>query len=204
MKQTRLAKKDLIRAQAEDHLESFIRLVHPRRVLGAVHSDICAWMTREGAKSHQMILLPRDHGKSAYAAYRVAWEVTRNPAIRVLYISATARLAEKQLKFIKDILTSDTYRFYWPEMVNVDENKREKWTESEISIDHPDRKKWNVRDPTVFTAGLTTTITGMHCDMAVLDDVVVKENAYTEDGRLKVREQYSLLSSIEGDRKSVV
>lgn len=192
------SKINQIRTQAEYHLESFIRLVHPRRVLGAVHSDICAWMTREEAKSHQMILLPRDHGKSAYAAYRVAWEVTRNPAIRVLYISATARLAEKQLKFIKDILTSDTYRFYWPEMVNVDENKREKWTESEISIDHPDRKKWNVRDPTVFTAGLTTTITGMHCDMAVLDDVVVKENAYTEDGRLKVREQYSLLSSIEG------
>jgi phage terminase large subunit-like protein len=38
----------------------------------------------------------------------------------------------------------------------------------------------------------------MHCDIAVLDDVVVNENAYTEDGRNKVRTQYSLLSSIEG------
>jgi len=38
----------------------------------------------------------------------------------------------------------------------------------------------------------------MHCDIAVLDDVVVQENAYAMDGRNKVRGQYSLLSSIEG------
>jgi len=38
----------------------------------------------------------------------------------------------------------------------------------------------------------------MHCDIAVLDDVVVYENAYTGEGRNKVKSQYSLLSSIEG------
>ncbi|AAG02583.1 gp1 [Roseobacter phage SIO1] len=38
----------------------------------------------------------------------------------------------------------------------------------------------------------------MHCDIAVLDDVVVFENAYTNEGRNKVKSQYSLLSSIEG------
>lgn len=192
------SKKDQIRAQAEGSLEAFIRLVHPQRVLGAIHVEVINWWTREDAKSHQLLLLPRDHGKSAMVAYRVAWEITRNPAIRVLYISSTANLAEKQLKFIKDILTSSTYRFYWPEMIIPDEGKREKWTTSEIAVDHPLRKAEAIRDPTIFTAGLTTGITGMHCDIAVLDDVVVKENAYTEDGRTKVEEQYSLLSSIEG------
>jgi phage terminase large subunit-like protein len=38
----------------------------------------------------------------------------------------------------------------------------------------------------------------LHCDIAVLDDVVVYENAYTGEGREKVKSQYSLLSSIEG------
>jgi phage terminase large subunit-like protein len=38
----------------------------------------------------------------------------------------------------------------------------------------------------------------MHCDIAVLDDIVVYENAYTGEGRNKVKSQYSLLSSIEG------
>lgn len=189
---------DQIREMAEADLVTFIRLVHPNRVLGAVHEELCRWWTREDSKSHQLVLLPRDHGKSAMVAYRVAWEITRNPAIRVLYISSTANLAEKQLGFIKDIFESKIYRRYWPEMIHPDEGKRKKWTSTEIMVDHPRREAENVRDPTIFTAGLTTGITGMHCDIAVMDDVVVKENALTEEGRTKVRTQYSLLSSIEG------
>ncbi len=38
---------------------------------------------------------------------------------------------------------------------------------------------------------------GLHCDVAALDDCVTGENAYTREGREKVRQQYSLLSSIE-------
>lgn len=193
-----MASKEEIRQAAEGDLETFIRLVAPRQVIGGVHSELCSWWTRQDAKSHQLVLLPRDHGKSRYVAYRVAWAITRDPTLRILYISATSNLAEKQLKFIKDILTSDVYRRYWPEMVHPEEGKREKWTNSEISVDHPDRKAEAVRDPTVFTGGLTTSLTGLHCDIAVLDDVVVYENAYTEEGRGRVRSQYSLLSSIEG------
>lgn len=193
-----VSKKDEIRQAAERDLETFIRLVHPNRILGSVHRELISWWNRQDAKSHQLVLLPRDHQKSAMLAYRVAWEVVRNPSVRILYISATSNLAVKQLKFIKDILTSERVRFYWPDLINPDETKREKWTESEISVDHPKRKADLIRDPTIFTAGLTTTITGMHCDIAAMDDVVVRENAYTDEGRNKVEEQYSLLSSIEG------
>jgi phage terminase large subunit-like protein len=189
---------DQVREAAEADLETFIRLIAPNQVLGTVHLEWIRWTTRQDAKSHQLTLLPRDHQKSRLIAFWVAWEITKAPDIRVLYISATSNLAEKQLKFIKDILTGPIYRRYWPDMVHPKEDMREKWTNTEFSVDHPKRKEEGVRDPTVFTGGLTTTITGMHCDVAVLDDVVVKENAYTVDGRTKVREQYSLLASIEG------
>jgi phage terminase large subunit-like protein len=188
----------LIRDRAEQDLAFFIQLVHPQRVLGNVHLEVINWWTRDDSKSHQLLLLPRDHGKSAMVAYRVAWEIVKDPTIRVLYISSTANLATKQLKFIKDILASKTVRTYWPGLVHPEEGKREKWTETEISVDHPLRKAEAVRDPTVFTAGLTTGIVGLHCDIAVLDDVVVGENAHTEEGRSKVETQYSFLSSIEG------
>lgn len=186
-----------IKAAAEADLLTFIRLLAPKRVLGAVHEELCYWWCREGAKSHQLVLLPRGHQKSAMVAYRVAWEITRNPAVTILYVSATADLAEKQLKMVQDILTSNQYRKYWPEMVNEQEGRREKWTASEISVDHPLRKEEGVRDPTVFARGLTSTITGLHCDIAVLDDIVVQENAYSNEGRHRVAELYSLLSSIE-------
>ena len=188
---------DRVRQAAENDLAVFIQLIHPNRVLGHIHLRIIRWWTRQEAKSHQLLLLPRDHQKSALLAYRVAWEITKNPALRVLYISSTSNLAVKQLKFIKDILTSAKYRKYWPDMVYPEEAKREKWSETEISVDHPLRRAENIREPTIFTAGLTTNITGLHCDIMALDDVVVNENAYTEEGRRKTREQYSFFASVE-------
>lgn len=186
-----------IREAAESSLLTFIKLVAPHRILGAVHEDIISWWDRQDAKSHQLLLLPRDHMKSALVAYRAAWYITRNPAIRILYISSTSQLAVKQVKMIKDILTSKIYRRYWPAMVLEQEHDREKWSEKEFSVDHPIRAAEGIRDPTVLAAGLTTSVTGLHCDVAVLDDAVVQENAYSEEGREKVRTQYSLLASIE-------
>jgi hypothetical protein len=193
-----MANLDDIREAAEQDLITFIRLVAPQRVLGSVHEELCRWWNREEGKTHQLTLLPRDHGKSALVAYRVAWWLTKDPTLRVLYISATSNLAQKQLSFIKSIFTSDIHRRYWPDYVHYDEGKREKWTMTEISLDHPKRKAESIRDPSIFTGGLTTSLTGLHCDIAVLDDVVVYENAYTQEGRDKVKSQYSLLSSIEG------
>jgi phage terminase large subunit-like protein len=189
---------DQIREYAENDLLAFIRLVAPHRVIPHFQEDWITWMQRSEAHDHQLTLLPRDHAKSTIIAYRAAWEVVKDPAIRILYISSTANLAEKQLGLIKSILTSAVVKRYWPDLINDDEGKREKWTQSEIAVDHPKRKAEAIRDPTVFTGGLTTSLTGLHCDIAILDDVVVQENAYTEEGREKVKLQYSLLASIEG------
>src|SRR6185503_1083818 len=104
--------RDQRRQLAESDLEEFIALVQPKRLLGNVHREVIRWWTRPDAKNHQILLLPRDHGKSAMIAFRVAWELTRDPTLRILYISSTSNLATKQLKFIKDIITSDVYRLY--------------------------------------------------------------------------------------------
>lgn len=192
-----MTEKELVKQAAEADLLTFIKLVAPHRVLGAVHEELCRWWQREDAKDNQLVLLPRDHQKSAMIAYRVAWWITKHPDTTVLYVSATANLAEKQLKAIKDILVSDIYRFYWPEMVNELEGKRERWAVDEISVDHPKRKEEGVRDATVKAAGITANVTGLHCQIAVLDDVVVPDNAYSQSGRESVRAFYSQLSSIE-------
>ena len=187
-----------IREKAENDLEFFIALVAPQRLLGNCHKELIKWWTREDAKDHQLVLFPRDHGKSALIAYRVAWLLTKEPTLRFLYISATSNLAQKQLGFIKQIFESDVHRRYWPDHIHAEEGKRISWTKSEIDLDHPSRKEEGIRDPSIMTAGLTTGITGLHFDVAVLDDVVVYENAYTLEGRNRVETQYSLLASIEG------
>ncbi len=187
-----------VRTTALTDLVSFIKLVAPYQVLGSIHEEICSWWNRRNRKTHQLALIPRDHGKSRLVAFRAAWYLTRHPDRRILYISATSKLAEKQLKFIKDIFTSDDFMYFFPEYVLPEEGKRAKWSSTEIEFDHPIRKLEGVRDPSVFTGGLTTGLTGLHCDVAIKDDVVVHENAYTADGRQKVKTQCSLLVSIAG------
>lgn len=155
-------------------------------------------MTSSERKQNILILMPRDHAKSTYAGLFCVWQIVKNPSVRILYLSATSTLATKQLKFIKDVLSSATVRKYWPDLILPEEGKREKWTESEIAVDHPQRKADYIRDPTVWAAGLTTSITGMHADWIIGDDIVVEDNADTEDGRAKVRKQYSYLASIGG------
>lgn len=186
------------RLLAESSLEEFIKLVHPGRVLGNIHRETIHWWESSKAKTHQLLMLPRDHMKSALVAYRVVHALTVDPTLRIMYVSSTRNLAIKQLKFMKDILTSDTYRLYWPEMVLPEEARREQWTATEITVDHPARKKEGIRDPSIFTIGLNGNVVGLHCDIMVLDDVVIHNNAYIEDMREKVREQYGYLSSIGG------
>lgn len=188
-----------VQALAEADLYAFARLVNPHRVYGECHKNLFRWWMQREEMQHDcsVVLWPRDHQKSHCAAVYAAWCITRDPACTILYVSATAALAEKQLKAIKDILTSEVYTRYWGDMVHPDEGKREKWTTTEIAVDHPKRRAEGVRDSTVFAAGLTTNVTGFHASHVFLDDIVVPGNAYTEDGREKVRALYSQLASIE-------
>lgn len=190
-------KLQLVRDACEADLETYIRTIAPHRVLGDIHKEVISWWTRQDAKDNQLLLLPRAHQKSVMVAYRVAWNIVNNPSLTVLYVSATADLAEIQLGLIKQIFESPVHQKLWPDLIDVDEGKRTRWTQSEIIVDHPVRKIEAVRDPTIKTAGLTKTITGFHADIVVLDDVVEPQNAYTNDGRLQVSRLYSQLASIE-------
>jgi phage terminase large subunit-like protein len=190
-------KNDMIREAAEADLLTFIKLVAPHILYGAVHEELVSWWGRQGAKENQLVLLPRGHMKSKLAAYRTAWWITKHPETTVLYVSATADLAEKQLYAIKQIIDSPIYRRYWADMIHPEEGKREKWAVAEIAVDHPQRKLEGIRDATCKAVGLTSNTTGFHADIVVLDDIVVPGNAYSEEGREKVGNAYSQLASIE-------
>jgi hypothetical protein len=112
---------DQIREAAEADLLTFIKLVAPHILLGAVHEELISWWARSNAKSNQLVLLPRGHMKSKLIAYRTAWYITNHPETTVLYVSATADLAEKQLYAIKQIIDSPIYRRYWANMIHPEE-----------------------------------------------------------------------------------
>jgi len=184
-----------LREVAEKDLYTFASLVNPERLYGEVHKEVFKFLAA-GDMPNALLLLPRAHMKSHCVAVWCAWYVTTHPETTILYLSATSALAESQLYAIKNILTSGVYTRYWPGMVHPDEGKRERWTTTQICVDHPQRKEEGIRDPTIIAAGLTTNTTGFHADVIVPDDVVVPDNAYTEDGRRKVAACMSQMASI--------
>lgn len=192
-----------VRERAKEDLVFFARLVNPGYVYGSVHEEIFRWMQdyslfgqEEEMTSNKLIMLPRAHLKSHMVATWCAWVITRHPEVTMLYVSATAELAQTQLYAVQNILASTTYRRYYPEYVNPQEGKRERWSSVKISVDHPQRKVEGIRDATISTAGLTTNTTGWHADIIVADDLVVPENAFTEDGRTSVSKKSSQFTSI--------
>lgn len=192
-----------IRQTAMDDLFFFARLVNPGYMYGDVHKEIFKWMQDyslygQGTANttNKLIMLPRAHLKSHMVATWAAWVITRTPEVTILYVSATAGLAITQLYAIKNILTNSSYTRYFPEYVHPQEGKREKWSQDAISIDHPKRRSEGIRDSTISTAGLTTNTTGWHADILIPDDLVVPENAYTEEGRDSVSKKSSQFTSI--------
>lgn len=192
-----------LRETAKSDLFFFARLVNPGYMYGTVHKEIYKWMQDyslfgQGMQmtSNKLIMLPRGHLKSHMVATWAAWIITRHPEVTMLYVSATAELAETQLFAIQNILASTTYQRYFPEYINPQEGKREKWSMRKFSIDHVKRRAEGIRDATISTAGLTTNTTGWHADIILSDDLVVPENAYTEDGRSSVAKKSSQFTSI--------
>lgn len=190
-------RRKAMRQAAEDDLLYFAELVSPLRMYGDIHKEVFKWLSSEDSTTNQLLLLARGHQKSHCMAVWCAWWLTKHPETTILYISATAELAEQQLVAIKNILESEAYRDFWPDMIDPEEGRRAKWSATKICVDHPARKLEGVRDPTVRTAGLTTNTTGLHADVVIGDDVVVPDNAYTEEGRKKVASSMSQISSIK-------
>lgn len=192
-----------IRETALTDLFFFARLVNPGYVYGDIHKKMFKWMENyslygqgQEQSTNKLLLLPRGHLKSHMVATWAAWIITRHPEVTILYLSATAELSEKQLFAIQNIMGGNAYQRYFPEYINPQEGKREKWSQRKFSIDHAKRREEGIRDETVSTAGLTTNTTGWHADIIIPDDLVVPENAYTEDGRESVLKKSSQFTSI--------
>lgn len=186
----------LLRILCEDSFYDYIKTVAPYAVMGMVHKEFCDFLQNNPDKASYLLgLLPRGHRKSFIIGMYCCWRIMKNPAITILYYSSTTDLAEKQLRSIKQTLESKLHQKLWPTLIDPIEGNREKWSASEICVDSPIRSKEGVRDATVSTAGLTTTTTGAHADLIVLDDLV-EPNNNNPAGRKLVEERYSQMQSI--------
>jgi len=180
-------KEKELRAYYEGSLFRFMQYVNPGYVYGDIHQE-AALALENGDNEHFLMLLPRGHLKSHILACYAAWMITKKPWITMVYLTAGDDLAKLQISAIKQMLESDEYRLLWPEMFHKRKSMRDKWATWAINTDHPERKKRRIRDYTLIIKTVGSSATGLHCDVLLLDDIVVQTNAYTDAGRKDVED----------------
>ena len=89
---------DEIRELAEEDFISFVKLVAPYNVMGSCHEDICKFLMDKSKKPYKLVIYPRGHRKSFYAAMYACWKIIKDPSIAIVYLSATSPLAESQFR----------------------------------------------------------------------------------------------------------
>lgn len=182
---------------------AFLRLVNPQYEYGDIHEELCNWI-QDGNASRKLALLPRGHLKSHIAAGYAAWRITFQPWITIVYLSAGEDLAKDQIYAIKNMMTNDVYRTYWPEMLHADEGQREQWSAFSFNVDHPERKRRGVRDHTIIVKTVKSNAIGLHCDLLIADDVVIPDFADTAVGRAEVNRRLAQFVSILNPRGQIL
>lgn len=187
----------------ENSFFAFMRLVNPQYAYGDIHAELCEWIQR-GDSARKLALLPRGHLKSHIAAGYAAWRITFRPWISIVYLSAGEDLAKDQIYAIKNMMTNDVYRTYWPEMFHADEGQREQWSAFSFNVDHPERKRRGIRDHTIIVKTVKSNAIGLHCDLLVADDVVIPDFADSATGRAEVNRRLAQFVSILNPRGEIL
>lgn len=116
--------------------------------------------------------LPRDWGKSTVVTQGyVIQQLCADPNISVLIANEKEQTAKDFLHAIKQQFErNDLLRALFPEVIPVDLNDTT-WSASRIIVNRTSHR----REPSVFVIGVGGTVTGMHPNLIIVDDMISRE-----------------------------
>lgn len=125
-----------------------------------------------------IICLPPRHGKSEMGSLRFpAWFLGRNPGKQILCVSYSADLAEGWGSEIRNLISDEEYQRVFP-AITLRKDKR--------AAGH-----WRTNQGGIYNAGgVTGGIAGKGAHIAVIDDPLSEQDAYSESAREHVKRWY--------------
>lgn len=142
-----------------------------------VHGLFCKFLDRKlgipeiDQAPHRKVLMPREAGKTTLGtqAY-VIQRILQNPDIAILLANEKLENAAAFLSAIKNEFTSNQLlRELFPEI--IPDLKQTVWTTDKIVVQRTSARK----EPTIFCIGTGGSVTGMHPDLIVCDDIFSRE-----------------------------
>lgn len=150
---------------------------------GAHATHILKWNGRPDPEApermlykYKMVLWPRGAFKSSvFDIGMCAWLIAKDPNIRILVCSETAKQAQEFVSKCMEIVDSEWYR----ERFGV--HKGSKWKAGSGSFTSALRTRTEVKEPTLQATGVGEVRTGMHWDLVIMDDVCSQKNTLTPE-----------------------
>ncbi len=144
----------------------------------------------------QLLLMPREAGKSALTRCRIVQRLCKYPNRSILLCSETSTLAEAILSSIKqEMLTNTLLRALFPEVIPADDKASTLWRRDQLNV----LRSTNRPDPSLMIAGVDRAITGFHPDDIIVDDMIGREAA--ENARVGDR---SISEALKGWMRTLV
>jgi hypothetical protein len=161
------------------------------------HREMCEEMEEmvpdfEGraGKRRKLFLAPRYTYKTSLVIALIIYLLCKYPQIKILIYRAQRDTAQGMLREVKGHLTRNGVIL---EHFGDMSKGSMKWDENEIVINRRQIGPGD-RDPSVGTAGIDVSTTGMHPDIVIADDVVVRENC---DSIVEMQNAWEMLQSCE-------
>lgn len=121
------------------------------------------------------LLLPRGWGKtSAITVGLTIHRLVLDPNCSTLICNERVETAQAYLSEIKSHFTNnELFRSLYPELIPEPDDPNARWSETKINV----RRSTGRKEPSVFVIGVGGTVTGMHPDYIVVDDMISREAA---------------------------
>lgn len=130
--------------------------------------------------------LPRGHGKTSNMAARVAWEIGRNPEIRVKIVASTDDEAAKTVTMIRKLIESVEYRRVFPA---IEPDDHSSWGNTAFTV----KRSRLIRDPTVEAVSVFGRAGG-RTDLLIADDICDLRNSVQQPSlREQVKESWNTI-----------
>lgn len=132
----------------------------------------------EGTTKRLMVFLPPRSSKSVICSKLFpAWYLGRHPQHEILSISHSDNLASDFGRSVRDLVGSSLYQTVFSDV--------------KLRSDVRAAGKWQTNQNGVYVAaGVRTQIAGRGAHVALLDDVMSEEDAFSENGRRYIKEWY--------------
>jgi len=152
----------------------------PDFVVGKHIEVICDTLQKvsEGEIKRQMVFLPPRSSKSLLCSKIFpAWHMGLHPAHQILCVSHSDRLATDFGRSVRDIVNDPLFSVIFPGVsLRKDVRAAGKWETNQNGV--------------YFAAGVKSQIAGRGAHVAILDDVMSEEDAFSEAGRRYVKDWY--------------